>query len=102
MPNCFYNTDQCSATHCQEIVRFIGSLLECITDSIQASHVTVIESGLANVLLDVIHVFTSEQEVTQVSFNYFVFVYLCTYNYYTHMHVHVRTRIHTHCDMLYK
>ena len=62
--------DQCNASYCQEIVHFIGSLLESITDSIQASHVTVIESGLAYVLLDVIHVFTSDREVTEVRFHY--------------------------------
>ena len=62
--------DQCIATYCQEIVHFIGSLLESITDSIQASHITIIESGLAYDLLDALHVFTSREEVTEVRFNY--------------------------------
>ena len=62
--------DQCIATYCQEIVHFIGNLLESITDSIQPSHITIIESGLASDLLDALHVFTSREEVTKVRFNY--------------------------------
>lgn len=71
----FYKIDQCNATYCQEIVHFIGSLLQTVTDSIQISHVTVIESGLASDLLDVIHVFTGKREINEVSFDYYA--YMC-------------------------